>query len=194
MMRILGLTLIIFSFLNISDNSHIIQKIDQVTCPTEVDRLAIKVLTKINPESIENDIEYGGTLYTTLNGIVSATIPYTDSNSHTVNVPTLRMLHIIGHQIARYHTHGAESENYQDEVFSELDTGNVSVDQYLITPDWKILKFDCHVRRVYKYNITSDIWTIEKETPPEEEYFPVIPKLELYYKLPWLYNPNFINF
>lgn len=191
-MRILGLTLFIFSFLNIGNNSHSAVKVDQVMCPTKVDRLGIEVLNRINPLSIKNDFEYGGLIYIRPDGILDATPPYTDKESHKLMIPSLYMLQIKGHQVARYHTHGAKSEGFDDESFSKIDTSNVTIDQYLGTPDWNIFKFDCHVRRVYKYNTTTDIWTIVTQTSqdPDDEYFPPIPELELYYKLPWLFNPS----
>jgi len=193
-MRIFGFILIIFSFLNVSDNT---KSTDQICVPTEVDRLGIEILIRINPLSIKKDFEYGGTIYLKPNGKLDATPPRTDDSSHCVNIPTLRMLHIKGHTLARYHTHAAYSNGaYIDEEFSEVDTSEVNVDQYLITPDWKILKFDGKNRRVYKFDAASDAWFIVPVKPPKpsEEYFPLIPKLELYYKLPWLYNPNYINF
>lgn len=191
-MRIYGFILIIFSFLNISEKPH-----DHFTVPTETDRLAIEVLIRINPVSVKRDVEYGGTIYLKPDGKLDATPPRTDDSSHNVLIPTLSMLHIQGHALARYHTHaGFSNGEYVDEEFSEIDTTEVNVDQYLITPGWQILKFDCKNRKVYRYDRAGDAWFIVPPKPPKpkEEYFPEIPKLELYYKLPWLYNPNLINF
>lgn len=191
-MRIFGFILIIFSFLNISAKPHN----DQFTVSTETDRLAIEVLIRINPLSIKKDIEYGGTIYLRPNGKIDATPPRTDDSSHNVLIPSLSMLGIKGKPLAMYHTHAAYSNGaYVDEEFSPIDTTDVTVDQYLITPGWKILKFDSKNRRVYKYDKVGDAWFIVPIKPPtpEESYLPVNPKLELYYKLPWLFNPS-LNF
>lgn len=132
--------------------------IPRKTKSTIVDSCAIEVLDRINPLSIKMSWEYGGRIYVNDLGEIYATWPFTERNSHTVMIYPLAKYHIKGLSLARYHTHGAETEEYDEEEFSEPDTINSRVDMYLETPSYRILKFDCHFHRVFEYDRKLQLW------------------------------------
>lgn len=161
--------------------------VDKINCPTEMDRLAIETLIRINPVSIKHNWEYGGTIYLKNGGKLDATPPMTDSLPHNVTINSLYALGIKGVPVAFYHTHAAKSTDYVDEEFSEIDTTNAVIDQYLMTPGNNIFKFDHSNRRVYRYDRKGDVWTIVPIKPvvTDSAVFPIIPRLQLYDKIPY---------
>lgn len=159
--------------------------VDDIKATSEMDRLAIETLVRINPISIRRNWEYGGTIYMK-GGKLNATPPMTDSLPHNVYLKSLYTLNIKGVVLAHYHTHAAKTEDYVDEEFSEIDTTGSLIDQYLITPGHNVFKFDHANRRVYKYNFTNDLWVIIPVKPEvEESALPEFPKLRLYDKIPY---------
>lgn len=129
---------------------------------SRIDKVAIEVLERINPLSIKNDWEYGGRIYFDREkSEFIATPPITDKDAHGIMIPSLRNLGIVdGITIAHYHTHGAKSVAFNDEHFSSIDTTGARTDQYLITPSYRILKYDFDQKRIYEYSRKLDMWVL----------------------------------
>jgi RHS repeat-associated protein len=102
-------------------------------------------LRDINGRSIRENREYAGIIYKNSDGTYSYTPPRKgdEHKSNTGIAP-------IGNEVVGdYHTHGAESPEYDDENFSKTDkNGNESdgIAGYLATPSGKILEFDPNSR------------------------------------------------
>jgi hypothetical protein len=154
---------------------------------TKVDRAAIHVLDSINPISIKHDIEFGGSVYINHSYDVRASIPQTDSNSHSVLIePDTAIIVLNFMKVANYHTHAAQNPDYLDETFSSTDTTKTRFKEYLATPMGKILKYDPRLGEMLILNRTKGMWEkyVFVDPNPEPDTLPVSPKLRLYDKIP----------
>lgn len=123
-----------------------------------MDSVALIEMRSVIDRSIRKDQEWGGLIFHR-NGKFVPMLPHTSGEKHRINFGVVKENQFIGKFVAMYHTHGAESEGYDDEHFSTVDTLNSQVVQYLITPQKKVLKFDTRDRRIYVR--TGKEWTLQ---------------------------------
>lgn len=93
------------------------------------------VLNKINPKSVQQNVEYGGWVYRNSDASFSATEP----KKGTVDSVAIGSPESVpnGRATASYHTHGAFDPRYDSENFSTVDiamNNNWRTDGYLATP------------------------------------------------------------
>lgn len=123
-----------------------------------LDSVVLMEMNYVIDRSIRRDQEWGGLIFHR-NGKFVPMLPHTSGEKHRINFGIVKENQFIGKFVAMYHTHGAESEGYDDEHFSTVDTLNSQVVQYLITPQKKVLKFDTRDRRIYVR--TGKEWTLQ---------------------------------
>jgi len=106
-----------------------------------VDAAGVAAVSDVLPESITQNTEYAGVIYQNWNGSYS----YTAANSgtdHTSDPGGPPWFHT---EVADYHTHGADDEDGQSEIFSPADiqsNDEQHIPGYLGTPRLAIKKYD----------------------------------------------------
>jgi hypothetical protein len=101
---------------------------DSFATPNEA---AIAAISEINPRSIRESQEFGGTIYQR-NGRFSYTTPNAGGGSSVV---TASAIPPGAKDVGRYHTHGS-TQNYTDEDFSDGPKGDIKLCRDRGTPSW----------------------------------------------------------
>jgi len=124
-----------------------------------MDFAAAHALQDINWKSIQDDLEYGGWIYSNPNGSYTYTSPV-KGKQHSI--PAMTMINGLDpnrkdQPVAFYHTHGKKSKGYQDESFSGRPLHKKAGDidfairytndavAYLATPKGVLKKYDAGV-------------------------------------------------
>jgi hypothetical protein len=98
---------------------------------------AFDVLNRINPISVDENREYGGWVYQTIDGGFGSSEPIVGTQS-SVELPNPRQANPTGSVLAAtYHTHGAFHRRFDNENFSpqDIESDNIlGIDGYLATP------------------------------------------------------------
>jgi hypothetical protein len=110
---------------------------DPYPTPADVGKAAI---TEINPASIRQGIEYGGSIYKKNDGSYSYTQPNKGAKDH-VSFGHCPLFH---DRAGYYHTHGSDDPGYDNENFSRQDkqmADDNNVPSYLGTPHGDIKEY-----------------------------------------------------
>ena len=127
---------------------------------TVIDSALMPILDSINVVSIQENYEYGGTVYY-CDGKIVIPNPSTDSSKHGVTIYSNDSLRNEGcFKIALYHTHAdCSHKEYEDENFSDIDTSKATILNYLATPFGRILKYVPWEGKTYEFNRVFKIWS-----------------------------------
>ena len=121
------------------------------------DRAALAALADINPTSVRDNLEYGGSIYRNSDGSFSRSAHVRGEfkqivfNPHAI-VPNGTLA------TAYYHTHGRANPNYLDEQFSPQDLQFARfyvIDGYLGTPAGRMFLYDLQQDRIFQFQDAS---------------------------------------
>ena len=121
------------------------------------DRAAFAALADINPTSVRDNREYGGSIYRNADGSFSRSAHVRGEFKQVVFNP-----HAIvpggTRATAYYHTHGRADPNYLDEQFSPQDLQFARfyvIDGYLGTPAGRMFLYDLRQDRIFQFRDAS---------------------------------------